>query len=176
MAQLHLFAFSTLFLTAFLAIVASFILRDTSSSSHLYCVSDPTTQHVTTLNATVPHASCFRVHDGIYTELLEKIPSLEDHEITFLDGWILPGIIESHGHILQYGEMLESVSLYGAESMEEVRRRILKYLEEHEGEGYGTREKWIRGVGWDQKYFGGVMPTAVSLPSQSLVLSRMEKI
>ncbi len=46
--------------------------------------------------------------------------------------------------------------------MEEVRRRVREYLGRHEGEGYGTRDKWIRGIGWDQKYFGGVMPTAVS--------------
>lgn len=81
----------------------------------------------------------------------------------FLDGYVLPGIIESHGHILQYGEMLESVSLYGADSMQEVRKRIKSFLETHKGENYGSREKWLRGIGWDQAFFGGVMPTAVSL-------------
>lgn len=58
--------------------------------------------------------------------------------------------------------MLESVLLYDAKSMNEVRERIKEFLIKHEGEGYGTREKWVRGIGWDQKYFGGVMPTAVS--------------
>jgi predicted amidohydrolase YtcJ len=44
-----------------------------------------------------------------------------------------------------------------------VRTRIKDFLKAHKGEGYGTREKWIRGVGWDQAHFGGVMPTAVCL-------------
>jgi len=57
--------------------------------------------------------------------------------------------------------MLESVSLYGANSMEDVRHRIKRFLVTWDGEGYGTSEKWIRGIGWDQQFFDGVMPTAV---------------
>ena len=90
------------------------------------------------------------------------MPEIDGTQITFLDGYVLPGIIESHGHVLQYGEMLESVSLYGARSMGEVRARVKDFLKKHAGEGYGSRDKWLRGIGWDQKYFGGVMPTAVS--------------
>jgi hypothetical protein len=62
--------------------------------------------------------------------------------------------------------MLESVSLYGAQSVPEIRERVKDFLIVHAGEGYGTREKWIRGVGWDQAFFGGVMPTAVCFPIQ----------
>jgi len=29
---------------------------------------------------------------------------------------------------------------------------------------YGTRDKWIRGFGWDQALLGGEMPTAVCIP------------
>jgi hypothetical protein len=149
--------------TALFAFVASLILStSTSSPSTLYCVSDPTSQHIETLNASLPRAKCFRATNGLLTEVLAEVPSTSEEPITYLDGWTIPGIIESHGHHLQYGEMLESVLLYDAKSMEEVRRRIAEFLERHKGEGYGTREKWIRGIGWDQKYFGGVMPTAVS--------------
>jgi predicted amidohydrolase YtcJ len=107
----------------------------------------------------------------VFTEVLAEVPEANGQEIKFLDGWTLPGIIESHGHILQYGEMLESVSLYDAKSMAEVRKRVVDFLENHRGEGYGTRDKWIRGIGWDQKYFEGVMPTAVSLPLNAPLLS-----
>jgi hypothetical protein len=154
--------------TALFALVASLILgNSTSSSSTLYCVSDPSTQHIETLNPSVPHAKCFRVGNGVFTEVLAEVPTTYEETITNLDGWAIPGIIESHGHHLQYGEMLESVLLYDAKSVEEIRTRIIDYLERHKGEGYGTREKWIRGIGWDQKYFGGVMPTAVR-PLQSI--------
>ncbi|EHK97583.1 putative amidohydrolase ytcJ [Glarea lozoyensis 74030] len=98
-----------------------------------------------------------------------EVPTTSEESITYLDGWTIPGIIESHGHHLQYGEMLESVLLYDAKSMKEVRGRIGEFLERHRGEGYGTRGKWIRGIGWDQKYFGGVMPTAADLAVDPLL-------
>jgi hypothetical protein len=146
---------------ALLAFVASYVLKDTSSS-RLYCVPKDSPISITTLNSSLPKAKCFRIQGGLFTEVLGSIPS-EEEEITVLDGYVLPGIIESHGHILQYGEMLESVSLYGAESIDEVITRIKAFLRAHPGEKYGTREKWIRGIGWDQAHFGGVMPTAVCL-------------
>jgi hypothetical protein len=80
----------------------------------------------------------------MFVEVLVGMPEIDFTQITFLDGYILPGIIESHGHILQYGEMLESVSLYGAQSMEEVRARVKDFLKKHDGEGYGSRDKWVR--------------------------------
>lgn len=146
----------------FLALSVSSALAFQSSTPTLYCVSNPANTFVTTLDASLPQAQCFRVENGVFTEVLTKIPEFEKDKITFLDGYVLPGIIESHGHILQYGEMLESVSLYDAKSMTEVRTRIKEFLKKHEGEGYGTRDKWVRGIGWDQGYFDGVMPTAVS--------------
>lgn len=48
------------------------------------------------------------------------------------------------------------------EARTEVKARIKEYLIAHPG--HGTKEKWIRGIGWDQAYFGGVMPTAVDIP------------
>jgi len=143
-----------------IALVASFIISDgTASTSTLYCVSNPSSSPILTLNSSTPHAKCFRVQGGIFIDVLEEIPDTSE-EIRSLDGYVLPGLIDGHGHILQYGEMLESVWLYGAESIAEVRRRIKKFLKKHQGEGYGSHDKWIRGIGWDQKYFGGVMPTA----------------
>jgi len=156
---------------AFLALVGSFIFGDAQSSkSNLFCVTDPTISYITTLTPSIPKAKCFRVENGLFTEVLAEVPDIDPAGITYLDGYVLPGIIESHGHILQYGEMLESVLLYEAGSIQEVRERIKTFLKQHEGEGYGTREKWIRGIGWDQKYFGGVMPTAVSISLFSKVI------
>lgn len=97
----------------------------------------------------------------MFKEILSEPP--RDEHYVRLDGYVIPGIIESHGHILQYGEMLESVSLYGVESIGEIKERVKEWLGRHEGEGYGTREKWVRGIGWDQGSWGGVYPTAVSI-------------
>ncbi|KAI9050522.1 hypothetical protein LZ554_005683 [Drepanopeziza brunnea f. sp. 'monogermtubi'] len=150
--------------TAFLALAASFPLAGCRSpASTLYCLSQPASStSITTLNSSLPRAQCFRVENGLFSEVLDAVPEGGEERVD-LDGWVIPGIIESHGHILAYGEMLESVSLYGAESMGEVRERIKSFLAEHQGEGYGGRGKWVRGIGWDQKFFGGVMPTAEEL-------------
>lgn len=154
--------------TALLALTGSIVLAESKPSAPtLYCLSDPASSSITTLDPLLPKVKCFRVQDGLFTEVLTEAPNLKAEEVTFLDGHVLPGIIESHGHILQYGEMLESVSLYGSESLEEVRRRIKEFLKVHAGEGYGSREKWVRGIGWDQAFFGGVMPTAVSFEQTS---------
>lgn len=47
-------------------------------------------------------------------------------------------------------------------STTEVKIRIKKYLKAQLDNDYGTPEKWIRGIGWDQANFGGAMPTAVN--------------
>ncbi|CZT51073.1 related to amidohydrolase family protein [Rhynchosporium secalis] len=168
MAQFRGLAIAGALSTAFIAVVASLLLTESQSSNPtLYCLSNPTSSSITTLNPSLPRAQCFRVEDGLFTEVFAEVPAGHGEQITFLDGYVLPGIIESHGHILQYGEMLESVSLYGAGSMEEVRKRIIAFLEAHKQDGYGTREKWIRGIGWDQAFFGGVMPTAKELAEDS---------
>lgn len=149
-----------LLLTPGLALAASLGLAEAKRSPPtLYCLSDPDSTTITTLDPSVPRAQCFRVEDGLFTEVLKSIPDHE--EKVWLGGWVIPGLIESHGHILAYGEMLESVLLYRAESMKEVRDRIRAFLELRKGKGFGAQGKWIRGMGWDQKFFGGVMPTAV---------------
>lgn len=164
MAWSRSLAIGGVFGAALIALIAGFVLTDIKSSkSTLYCVASATSHSITTLNASYPKAKCFRVENGLFTEVLADFPASSADETTYLDGHVLPGIIESHGHILQYGEMLESVSLYEAASVEEVRERIKEFLRKHAGEGYGTRDKWVRGIGWDQKYFGGVMPTAVRM-------------
>lgn len=84
-------------------------------------------------------------------------------DIKWLDGYVIPGIIESHGHMLQYGESLQSVNLHGSKSVGEMRERIKTWLNEHRGQGFGSKLQWVRGNGWDQKNFGGVWPTAVGL-------------
>jgi hypothetical protein len=163
MSQFRVLSLGGMLGAGLIALVASLIISDgKTSASTLYCVSHPSLSHITTLNTSFPHAKCFRVQDGIFTDVFRDIPKINGEDIKSLDGYVLPGLIDSHGHILQYGEMLESVSLYGAESVAEVRIRIKEFLRKHQGEGYGSREKWIRGIGWDQAYFGGVMPTAVS--------------
>lgn len=88
------------------------------------------------------------------------VPAYEGgNEREIRKGYVLPGLWDGHGHLLQYGEFLHSADLFGAGSPEEVRRRLRAYLAHHPG--VGGRGEWVRGVGWDQMVMGG-MPFAVS--------------
>jgi hypothetical protein len=83
-----------------------------------------------------------------------------EQQLEIRKGYVLPGLWDGHGHLLMYGEFLHSADLFGADSPEEVRRRLRAYLAANPG--VGGKEEWARGIGWDQMVMGG-MPFAVSL-------------
>jgi len=56
------------------------------------------------------------------------------------------------------------VDLFGSTSLKDAKDRLTAYILAHEG--VGSREDWIRGVGWDQMVMGE-MPTAVGMPSNA---------
>jgi predicted amidohydrolase YtcJ len=124
------------------------------TQSRTFCYSS-----VMTLSVESPSANCFTVSKhGVFSEVFPSTERPKHAEIR--DGHVLPGLWDGHGHILQYGEMLRSVNLFGSQSMKEARGRVQQYAKDNPTEG--TRQEWIRGVGWDQAAFGGSMPTAVS--------------
>lgn len=100
-------------------------------------------------------ANCFTVQDGRFSEVETRVDTDQVH---VREGYAYPGLWDGHGHLLQYGEFLHSVDLFGSESVDEVTRRLLDYLDANPG--VGGRDEWIRGVGWDQMALGA-MPTAV---------------
>lgn len=110
-------------------------------------------------------ANCFSVdEDGKFAAVFQ--PTEEDgYEIR--KGYVLPGLWDGHGHLIQYGEFLHSADLFGAASMGEVRDRLAGYLERNPG--VGGKENWVRGVGWDQMVLGG-MPSAAGIPFTFLVV------
>lgn len=84
---------------------------------------------------------------------------------------VIPGLWDGHGHILALGEMLEGVKLYGLGSIEEVRISLETHLKANPT--LGTKEKWLRGIGWDQSLLfpdekNPHMPTSNDLSSPLL--------
>ncbi|RFU76676.1 amidohydrolase ytcj [Trichoderma arundinaceum] len=124
------------------------------SSWPIYCY-----KSVRTLDGEQPVAECFRVLNGKFTFVWKRDPKEEvDKEHTvYSDGYVIPGLWDGHGHLLQYGEFLHSVDLFGSQSLDDVRDRIKAYLAANPEAG--TSGQWLRGVGWDQSVFGR-MPTA----------------
>lgn len=132
----------------------------TATTTTQYCYRD-----VRTHDQEKPSARCFSVVDGLFGRVLSEdeaasdTPPADAAVVVEDPGYVMPGLWDGHGHLLQYGEFLHSVDLFGSESLDDVRARIKAYLDANPGAG--TRDQWVRGVGWDQTAFGR-MPTAVS--------------
>jgi hypothetical protein len=117
---------------------------------------------VKTLSPGLPQAECFSVSNGKFSRVFLDETSF-DVTKQARTGHVIPGLWDGHGHLLAYGESLDSVDLFGANSMDTVKERLLKYRAGREE--VGTAEHWLRGVGWDQANFKGKWPTAVSVLS-----------
>ncbi|KUI58529.1 Putative amidohydrolase YtcJ [Cytospora mali] len=126
-----------------------------TSESHnqTFCYSHGVTAKVSTQTA----ATCFTVKDGLFVDVFtpKSEPPVEVHQ-----GHAIPGLWDGHGHLYQYGEFLHSVDLFGSSSIEEAKDRLAIYLSNHKD--VGTKDDWIRGIGWDQMALGE-MPTAAML-------------
>ncbi|KAK1750841.1 amidohydrolase family-domain-containing protein [Echria macrotheca] len=115
-------------------------------------------------------APCFSFRDGKFSRVsLSREDVLGNGEgeveVEVRRGNVIPGLWDGHGHLLQYGEFLHSVDIFGCLSVDEIVERLVRYLEAHPG--MGTRGQWVRGVGWDQNLLGG-MPTAEMLDDPRL--------
>jgi len=121
-----------------------------NQDSQTYCY-----QGVSTHDVELPTAKCFKVSNGVFAEVMRDTVS----EITeSRKGYAIPGLWDGHGHLMQYGEFLNGVDLFGSKTFDEVKERLGRYVEENPN--FGTRDEWVRGAGWDQTPFGR-MPTAV---------------
>ncbi len=127
-----------------------------TTSTHCY-------KGIRTQNGAQPSASCFSVTNGLFTQVSSDAAAAADVQ----DGFVIPGLWDSHGHLLEYGEFLNSVDLFGSQSLEDVRTRLKKYIAANPGSG--TRDHWVGGFGWDQAAFGR-MPTAVCQPPRFYIV------
>jgi len=86
---------------------------------------------------------------------------------------VLPGLIDSHGHLTGYGKSLEHIDLVGAKSYQEVLELVKEKVKSVEpGE-------WIRGRGWDQndweiKEFPQHQSLSNITPNNPVMLSRID--
>ena len=70
---------------------------------------------------------------------------------------VVPGLIESHGHYEELGELAEEVDLVGVSTEEEMVRRVMA-----RAEGVAPGE-WIVGGGWDEGEWANHLPTKTRL-------------
>ena len=66
---------------------------------------------------------------------------------------VLPGLIDSHVHMMAGAAMLDQISLHDAKSIGDFQKKIKDYAEAH------PEKEWIQGMGWYYSIFGkGGMP------------------
>ena len=70
-------------------------------------------------------------------------------EVDLKGHFVLPGFNDSHMHFLHFARSLKNVNLVGVKSIEEIKERIKKNLENRES----GNDSWIEGEGWNQDYF-----------------------
>jgi len=108
-----------------------------------------------------------RAFDTIDEDLLKKAK-----KVSLEGNLLMPGLIESHGHLFNLGQSQLGLSLRGIKSKEAVLERISQYASSlKEGE-------WLFGQGWDQSDWAGQgFPTAKELdqilPDNPAVLFRV---
>ena len=71
---------------------------------------------------------------------------------------LLPGLTDAHGHLYGLGQSLDTVSLFGTHSYDEVVARV------RERAATASANEWILGRGWDQNHWvGKAFPTSAPL-------------
>ncbi|MCJ7800732.1 MAG: amidohydrolase family protein, partial [Candidatus Marinimicrobia bacterium] len=86
---------------------------------------------------------------------------------------VLPGLIDSHGHLTGYGKSLEHIDLVGTKSYQEILDLVKEKVKTIES------GEWIRGRGWDQndweiKEFPSHQALSNVTPNNPVMLSRVD--
>ena len=96
--------------------------------------------------------------DRVFTDA-DTLPS--DASLTIIDGegkTLLPGLIDAHGHILNYGLSLLRVDMTGTQSEAEAVQRVIEFQQANPG------LQWIQGRGWNQVLWdSNEFPSAAAL-------------
>lgn len=104
---------------------------------------------------------------------LSGLPGVARAELIDLRGRaVVPGMIDSHLHLLWYGFFLQQVDLNGADSIAELQKRVA------EGVARAGAGDWIQGGGWQQDSFAEKrMPSRYDLdavaPDRPVMLHRV---
>lgn len=87
---------------------------------------------------------------------------------------VVPGLTDTHLHLLAYGLALQQVDLNGVRSLAELRQRVAAFIDAH----HIPPGQWVRGRGWDQNVLAEKrLPTKEDLagaaPHNPVLLSRV---
>ena len=121
--------------------------------------------HVVTMDTKYPEVQAFAVEQGKILSIgtSEEIASAypEADVVDLERKTVMPGIIESHGHLLSLGQSFLELNVEGIKTPEEV---VIKVKERVENTPAG---EWITGWGWDEGAWAKNYPTNKELSAIS---------
>lgn len=95
--------------------------------------------------------------DRLFTDA-DNLPEAVDQVIDGQGQTLLPGLVDSHGHVLNFGLSLLRVDLTGTSTEQEATQRVAEFA------AANTELEWIQGRGWNQVLWdSNSFPTADSL-------------
>ncbi len=114
--------------------------------------------------------------DGRIKQVLhrsDKRPERPDYKLDGKGQFLIPGLIDSHGHVMGLGFAALTLDLSGARSLSEALARIAAYAQAH------PDRPWILGRGWNQELWPEKRyPTAAELdavvPDRPVWLTRVD--
>ncbi|KAJ3212527.1 hypothetical protein HDU67_003754 [Dinochytrium kinnereticum] len=110
--------------------------------------------NIHTVDPTNPHATTLVVQNGRFIQvgdanLKHNHPNAK--RINLHNKTVIPGLIDSHAHLMMLGHSLLQVNLAGTKSLQEIRSHLLLFLSKNPLE----KGQWLIGRGWDQTRWGG---------------------
>ncbi|MFT5452248.1 MAG: putative amidohydrolase YtcJ [Enterobacterales bacterium] len=118
-----------------------------------------------------------RVVKTLAKEAIEALIASETQEsLTIVDGngkYILPGLIDAHGHIFSYGLALSKVDLVGTTTATEAVNRVAEFTKQNSDDGWITGRGWNQ-VLWDSKEFPNAEMLDRVAPGKPIVLKRVD--
>jgi len=183
-AALHTAAFAALVTAAFAVVLVVALSPVTAAAQQGTQGADVpadlvlTNANVYTVDEAQPRAQAVAIRDGrfVFVGSAEEAASLVgvDTEVRDLGGMtVLPGLIDSHGHVPDLGATLRNVDLVGTRSYEEVVERVVaRAADTPDGE-------WILGRGWDQNEWADTrfphhQALSDAVPDHPVVLERVD--
>jgi predicted amidohydrolase YtcJ len=123
--------------------LANFVIRDLAPDLIL------TGAKITTMADGVPEATALAIKDGKIlavgdSQQIEDLAGSGTRVIDLAGRRVIPGINDTHNHMMSTGAVLNEVSLYDARSIEDIKAAVASKVES------SPPGAWILGRGWDE--------------------------
>ena len=98
--------------------------------------------NIITLNPKLNQAHSLSIDNGKIKSINKTAPKLKT--IDLKGATVIPGFIDAHFHLKNYGKRLEQINFKGLTSLNQIKKLLEKKLQSIQ------KGEWILGFGWDQ--------------------------